>query len=270
MTENHPLYSTLILSLGLSSTLLYDEYMEKETKILLGILGGILIFVIFLSVHFISSINHGNSRNSLGQNPSSVDDRVTKLEQEVNTLVNDVNLISSPSAAINPADSNVSPIGDQLTTLNGTINELNTRVTRLEQGSGASTASGSVQAVNSSKLPLYIPLGSTDPINSESWLSIDSMAVSLNPADYPGYTSIELEVGLRLNAGTGIANVRLFNSTTQTAITASNVSTTSTSFSVLESSEFNLSSGTNLYTVQLLSTLGDTMFVQNARLKINF
>lgn len=130
--------------------------------------------------------------------------------------------------------------------------------------SSSNSNSNSNSVTSPTKSPEYIPLGSTDPLNDQNWRSISSVSVSLNSNDYPGYSGVTFEASLRLNSGTGVANAKILG------IDSSIISTSSTTFVTLSSSPFKLLSGRNTYTVATLSSLGDTMFLQNARLKISF
>lgn len=184
---------------------------------------------------------------------ATLEDRVKSLEETLTKLVTQVNSIKSGSAT--PAN---------LSGVEGTITELKARVTALEKATP-------VPAVISSKATtIYIPLGgSTGPWGSQDWNTINEYEISLNPDNYPGYTSMYLEVNFRLAEAAGTGSVRLYNTTDSSAV-SSQVDTTSTAFGVQTSSSFKLSSGTKTYKLQIKSSQGKDLYVQSARIKVNF
>ncbi len=80
---------------------------------------------------------------------------------------------------------------------------------------------------------------------------------------------MQLEVSLRTNSQ-GSANLRLFNANTQAPVLNSDVSTNSTIFISLTSKAFSLPAGANSYKIEVTNSTGDNIFIQNARIKVNF
>lgn len=189
---------------------------------------------------------------------ASLEDRVKDLEKIVIKLVNQYNnQKSSPS----PTASTISTPSN----LEGAVTELKARVSALENAATPAPASST-----SSKYPLYIPLGSTGgPWGNQDWNTINEYEASIDSSSYAGYSSMQLEVNFRLVEAAGTGSVRLFNTTDNTAI-SSQVDTTSTTFGLKISSTFTLPSGAKTYKIQVKSSQGKDLYLQSARIKVNF
>ncbi|MBI2329904.1 hypothetical protein HYU94_00745 [Candidatus Daviesbacteria bacterium] len=145
--------------------------------------------------------------------------------------------------------------------LESAVADLKTRVESLEKGTTVSP--GTTKSSTA-----YIPLGTGGGGADKGWVSINSYGATIDPAEYPGYSTMQLEVNLRLTQKVGTAYARLYNSTDQTA--KEQVSTTSDSFSWQSSTGFTLPSGKKSYTLQMKSTDGTDVQLQSARIKVNF
>ena len=107
---------------------------------------------------------------------------------------------------------------------------------------------------SSSKSIVYIPLGSGGgPWTDQSWNTLNEYQVSIDPNDYPGYTSMQLEANFRLVEAVGTGSVRLYNVTDATSL-LSQIDNTSTGFSVQNSGSFKLAAGRKTYTLQVQSS----------------
>ncbi|OGE24949.1 hypothetical protein A3C26_00385 [Candidatus Daviesbacteria bacterium RIFCSPHIGHO2_02_FULL_39_12] len=147
--------------------------------------------------------------------------------------------------------------------LEASVTELKARVSTLEKATPAPAASTGQSVV-------YIPLGSGGgPWKDQSWYSLSEYQVILDPANYPNYSSMQLEANFRLNEAASTGSVRLYNVTDSNAV-SSQIDTTSTSFGIKTSSTFKLPSGQKTYTIQVKSDQNAILFVQNARIKVNF
>lgn len=177
------------------------------------------------------------------------------LEDTITNVVNKLN--ASPKPQID------SGLDSRLKTVEAGITELKARVSSLEKGTTTTTQT------SSSKVPLYIPLGSGGSTASQAYVSMSTYQVTLNPADYTGYSSMQLEVNIRKNQPGEKVYARLYNTTDNTAV-SSEVSTESTTFVWLSSSTFTLPSGQKTYTLQVKVPDGTEAFIQNARIKVNF
>lgn len=186
-------------------------------------------------------------------------------------------ITSLPSAREVPRsfDSSLEPEGSPSdTTTNAKVDILEKRITALE-----AKIKDKISPVVASPSPttnpkvvkeLFIPIGSSaDQIGSTDWVDWNGLTFSLDPANYPGYTSMQLEANLRLNAG-GIAYARIYNSNDSLPISSSDVTTTSTVYSLVNSGQFSLPTGKKVYKIQGKSSSGDTIFIQNIRLRVSY
>lgn len=121
-----------------------------------------------------------------------------------------------------------------------------------------------------SKPPLYIPLGSGGiESTDQNWYSLDNYSATIDTQEYPGMKSISLEVNMKLNQTSGAGYARLYNITDNSAITYE-ASTTSDKYSWVTTSAFNLPSGKKTYQLQVKSGTGTIVYIQSARIKVNF
>lgn len=162
-----------------------------------------------------------------------------------------------------PQASNLNPLDPRMQAVEAAVVDLKARVSALEKATP-------VPAASSSKYPLYIPLGSGGgPWDNQNWESLAEYQISINPDNYSAYSSMQLEANFRLTEAAGTGSIRLYNITDSSAI-SSELSTTSTSFGSQTSATFKLPSGQKTYSIQVKSTQGKTLFVQSARIKVNF
>lgn len=190
---------------------------------------------------------------------ATLEDRVKSIEDVVAKLVPQVNNLKSSVAKTSPSNSSESRLAD----LESAVAELKDRVSVLEKATPAPATVGS-------KYPLYITMGAGGgPWNSLDWVTTTEYQVPINSGDYSGYSGMQLEVNFRLNEPNGTASVRLYNLTDGSSI-SSQVDTASTSFAVQTSTTFKLPSGTKTYTLQAKSSEGKNVFIQSARIKVNF
>ena len=188
----------------------------------------------------------------------SLEDRVKSLED----IVDKFGLTASPKASVTANDAS---LNSRVMVLEAAVTDLKARVAVLEKGT---TITG--QTATSSKSPLYIPLGSGGgPWGDRGWYSLPEYQIAINSDDYSGYTNMQLEVNFRLVETSGIASMRLYNLTDNSAV-STQVDTTANSFGLKTSNTFRLASGQKTYTVQIKSTEGVNVFIQSARIKVNF
>lgn len=186
---------------------------------------------------------------------ASLEDRVKTLEDLAFKLVTQVNALKSPA----PASSSDS----QLNSLDSSVTELKARISALEKATPAPAAA-------STQSTIYIPLGSGGgPWADKDWYSTAEYEISLDPQNYPGYKGMVLEVTFRLVEAAGTGSVRLYNTTDSSAISGQ-LDTTSTTFSLKTSSSFTLPSGSKTYKLQVKSSQGANLYIQSARIKVNF
>lgn len=189
---------------------------------------------------------------------ATTEDRIRSLEDTVIKLVPQVNGLKPSSS---PAASN---LDSRLVAAEAALTELKARISALEKTTPAPASSGS-------KSPLYIPLGASGgPWNDSNWFTLNEYQASINPDNYSGYSSMQLEVNFRMGEAANTGYARLYNISDSSAISLSDVSTTSSTFGLQTSSTFKLPSGQKTYTIQIKSGTGKELFVQSARIKVNF
>lgn len=157
----------------------------------------------------------------------------------------------------------------RITALETGIADLRAQIVKLSSSSNA-TSTTTTTASTSTKSPSYIPVGSgAGPWSDSSWHTIPEYQVVVNPGDYSGYTSMQLEVIFRVIDPTGTAKVRLYN-TTDSKVVSSELSTSSSTFVLQTSSGFQLPSGAKTYQLQVENTSGKDVLIQTARIKVSF
>lgn len=190
---------------------------------------------------------------------ASIDERVKAIEDVVNKLVAQVNNLSKSQTTQTSTTTDTKVAG-----LETSITELKVRLALLEKSSPTSSTT------SSSKYPLYIPIGSSSSSwNPTDWTSLGEFETSINADSYTGYTNMQLEVNFRLVDPSGTASVRLYNVTDGTAVN-SQIDTTSTTFALRSSGTFTLPTGAKTYRIQVKSSIGKDVYIQTARVKVNF
>lgn len=190
---------------------------------------------------------------------ATVEDRVKSLEDTIAKLVPQVNTLKSSNSQSN----NSTSLDSRVANAEAAVTDLKARVSALEKATPLPTAA-------SSKYPLYIPLGAGGgPWQDQDWHTLTEYQASINPDSYSGYTGMQLEANFRLIEGVGTASVRLYNVTDGSSI-SSQVDTTSTVFGLRTSGTFKLPAGQKTYTIQVKTSQGKDLFVQSARVKVNF
>lgn len=190
---------------------------------------------------------------------ATIEDRVKSLEDTLTKLVPQINTLKSSNSQSNNSTSSDSRIAN----VEAAVTDLKARVSALEKATPAPAAA-------SSKYPLYIPLGAGGgPWQDQDWHTLTEYQASINPDSYSGYASMQLEANFRLIEGVGTGSVRLYNVTDGSSI-SSQIDTTSTVFGLHTSGTFKLPAGQKTYTIQVKTSQGKDLFVQSARVKVNF
>lgn len=185
--------------------------------------------------------------------PAGLEDRVENLENTV------VKLAQSSPRPTGSQIENSGSLESRLANAEAGITEIKARVSALEKGSPAAGQS-----------TVYIPLGSGGgPWLGTPWFTLSEYEISLNPDNYPGYKAMYLEVIVRGIEANGTGSIRLYNVTDSSAV-STQLDFTSTSFTLKTSSSFTLPAGTKTYRLQLQSTESKQVFIQSARIKVNF
>ncbi len=167
----------------------------------------------------------------------------------------------------------VSTLSDKVNKIDSTVNDLKGRVVVLESKQTSSAQPNAATSVTSStstttKSPVYIPLAASGSSSVGDWTNISGTTVTIDPADYPGYTSMQFQANIQIfQQGTAYARV---GSSDGTAILGSEISTNSTSYTSISSGKFTLSEKKS-YLLQLKSLVtGYAASIQNAQIKVNF
>lgn len=227
--------------------------------VLLAAAGGVIYFR-FVASPKVSPVSQ-NTSESQAETPievpktlpgASLEDKVASLEETVSSIVKKIN---SPSS--------VSDSDSRLKNTEAAITELKAKVSSLEKATPA-------PAQTTRGATIYIPLGSGGgPWANTDWYSLNEYEIALDPGNYPGYTGMILEVTFRLAESAGVGSVRLYN-ITDSSVTSSQLDTTATSYGLQSSSSFKLATGTKTYKLQIKSSQGKDLFIQSARIKVNF
>ncbi|MBI4038345.1 hypothetical protein HY384_00125 [Candidatus Daviesbacteria bacterium] len=183
---------------------------------------------------------------------ASVDERVKSLEETINKLVPQVNSLKSSNLQTSDVY--------RLTEIEAALIDLKARVSALEKATPVSASQASV----------YIPLGGGGgPWGDKDWYSTNEYEISLDTANYPGYKGMVLEATFRMVEAAGTASIRLYNVTDSSA-TSSQLDTTSIAFSLKTSAPFTIPAGAKTYKLQVKSSQGTNLYIQSARIKVNF
>lgn len=189
---------------------------------------------------------------------ASLEDRVKALEDLATKLATQLNSLKAQT----PQTANSTSSDSRISDLEASATELKARISALEK---SSPTPGST-----SKSPLYIPLGAGGgPWIDQVWTTLNEYQAVINPDNYEGYSSMQLEANFRLSEPSGTGSIRLYNVTDGSSI-SSQLDTTSTNFGVKTSGTFKLASGQKTYTIQVKSSEAKILFVQSARIKVNF
>ena len=186
----------------------------------------------------------------------------TELREVPATLPSTTPKVQQVSVNSSPSSSNDSSVASKINSLEEEVTNLKTRIFALEKAPQASA-----NVATSTNVPSYIPLGAGGSNSNNNWADMPGYEISIDPADYTGYSGMQLEVNMRLNAYGGNAIVRLVSSS-GSAI-SSEVSTSKTLYNLNTSLTFKLPTGKNTYKLQVKSSGGE-MFIQDARIKVIF
>lgn len=210
------------------------------------------------------SVGVSTGLSTLLPSKGSADDtsrRLRDLEETVTLLTKKVTSTAAPSG-----DS-----ATYTTTYNDSkIKSLEDSVANLQKEVETLKGSQSTTTTTSSKAVVYIPLGSAGSSTDQNWSTLEGYQVSLDPADYPGYKSMQLEVNAKLAQSVGTGYVRLYNVTSGSAVSSSDASTTASVYTLATSGSFTISSGRKTYQLQLKTSDGFELYLQSARIKVNF
>ncbi len=114
----------------------------------------------------------------------------------------------------------------------------------------------------------FIPLGAGTG-NSSDWTAVNGIGAKIDPADYGDIKSVTFEVAAQVPTGNQQIWIRLYNAGTSQSVSGSDVTLSGGgTATLLISSPITLSSGSNLYQVQLKTQLQANTNIDMARLRI--
>lgn len=228
---------------------------------LLALLGILVATALFIVGRFILSNQTEGSPLSLPKPIASASADLEPRVKELEFTVTDLLKQKTPSGSVVTTTTN--SLDNRIKTLETSINDLTTRIAKLE-------ASPAPNSTSTSKSPAYITLASSGSSSLGDWVTIPGTVITIDTADYPGYTSMQFEANIQVFQ-TGTAYARISNKTEGTSVLSSEISTTSTSYTNISSSKFSLPGGKKDYQLQIKSQItGYAASVQNARIKVNF
>lgn len=193
---------------------------------------------------------------------STVDGRLSTVEDALALLINRVN--TGTGKVETTITTSSGSLDARVQSLENTVANLQVQINSLKSSSPGEVTT----TVNRS--PAYIPLGTGGSVNSRDWVTVAGYEVTIDSADYSGYTNAYLEVTMRMSEPKSTkAFARLYNSTNDSAVSGE-ATTTATIYTLATTSSFQLSPGKKTYKLQVKSTDTGEIFIQDARIKITF
>jgi hypothetical protein len=211
---------------------------------LLKILGVVLVVINLLYLNYRIASESGL--------PPPVDTPITKSIASPLPLENDA--VALPSAYIELVREATSSLTIQVSSLENQLAQ--------ESGTNVTDAPATI-----SVREFYIPLG-TGSTNSQEWVDLPGVEANVAPSNYGSIKEMYFEASLRIPNGTGRAYARLKNVTDNTSLIESEVFREGSSTGLISSGKIPIPQATKLYRVQVKSTLGTEMKLDNARIKI--
>lgn len=233
-------------------------------KILIIAVVIIVLGTILAAVNFLSP-------KSVTKNPVNDPNMVSTKTAEASTSGGLLEQIKKVTSSAEPQAVSKISLEDHVTLLENTVSVLQKRLDILEKNQGIKPVSpSSSPATSITAVPAYIPLGAGGNTNDQNYFSMEAYQISIDPLEYPGYTSMQLEVSFKSDQNSGPTYVRLYNSTDSSAVTNSEVSGTSDKYKLLTSPKFTLASGRKTYVLQVKNNSNTQTHIQSARIKVSF
>lgn len=183
------------------------------------------------------------------QNQKSSD----KVQNENRVIARDPSPIPSPSS--NTAKSSPSASPSQASNSPQTIIKEETKIER-------------ETVVQTAQKEIFIPIGEGST-KSTSYVDLAGAQVTIDSSKYSGIASVVFEAGVWVTDGNGKMYVQLYNSTAKRPVWFSEISTASSSSTLLTSSGITLDPGSNTYVLQAKTNLEQyPANVKSARVKI--
>lgn len=114
----------------------------------------------------------------------------------------------------------------------------------------------------------YISIGSTGSTANTSWADIPGTDFYFDLADYPQVKGVRWEASLQSFVSADPVYARLYDVTNNRAVDGSDLTTTSSTYQYIRSSDLTIWRGNNLYRIQAKGSSGNTVNLSSPRLKI--
>lgn len=152
------------------------------------------------------------------------------------------------------------------------VQKIGEELSRLPSPAGQSSVSPALPTktptpANGKPKVVYIPLAADGSISSATWTDIVPSEFYFDQTNYPGVKEVRFEVNL-LSLNNDLAFVRLYDATNKRAVDFSDLQTTSSTFTRVESSPLVIWQGNNKYNLQLRSVNGTQAQLKDAKLKV--
>lgn len=153
---------------------------------------------------------------------------------------------------------------DCLTFLEEKVSEEVAKITPVTQQTVAPTSAPAEQVPK----VVYLPLGGSSSSSATDWTDIGGSDFYFDKGDYPDLSSVRWETSLGSFLGGNLVYVRLYDVTNKRAVDASELSASSSTSKLLQSSGLTIWQGNNLYRIQAKSSSGTPAYIDSPRLKI--
>jgi len=152
------------------------------------------------------------------------------------------------------------------------VAKISEELSRLPSPAGQSSVSPPLPiktptATNGKPKVVYIPLITFGSVSSISWTDIVPSEFYFDLSNYSGAKEVRFETYL-LSLNNDLVTARMYDATNKRAVDFSDLQTTSSTFTRIESSPLVIWQGNNKYTIQLRSVNGTQAQLKDARLKI--
>ena len=179
---------------------------------------------------------------------------LTKEPEEKTETVTESSVTPTPSAIINEETMNCSP---------ACLQAIETATASIK----LPTAEKEIQNKAVATKEIFVPLGSGSTKNT-SWVNIGGIETYIDTSKYTKIKEANFEAALRIPTANGKAYARLYNVNDDHPVWNSEVWVEGQAGNMVRSEKISFASGNRLYRVQLYSSLGYEVFLDNARIRI--
>lgn len=200
------------------------------------------------------------SSSNLTSSQTTTEERLKTLEEAVTYLLKQNGKSDKATSQLSAGEGNFDPtIENRLKLLETTVGDLKQKVLVTPTVSP-----------NSKKPPVYIPLGGNWTTSDKTGLVLPQFKADIDPSEYSGYTSMVLEVNMRLTQQSGTLYANLYNVTDSSDVASSQISTASDQYNLYSSWTFTLPAGKKTYSLKIKTSNSVDANIQMARIKVNF